>query len=133
MLLLTNEQNSLHLPFSSSVADVAYVLDPMIATSGTITAVLSILKRWGVPKIHVIAVLASRKGLEKLTADHPDVSVTVSAIDEELNDKGIIIPGLGDAGNRLYKTPDEGEGADETLMSPSKRKRSMSEDVSAHK
>jgi len=67
----------------------------------------------------------------QLKSDHPDVSITVSAIDDELSEKGIIIPGLGDAGNRLYKTPNIDD--DENLVSPSKRKRSMSEDVSGHK
>ena len=115
----------------NDVAEVAYVLDPMIATAGTITAVVSTLKKWGCKKINVVAVLASRPGLEKLKSDHPDVNITVCAIDDGLSEKGIIIPGLGDAGNRLFKTPNMDD--DENLVSPSKRKRTMSEDVSAHK
>ncbi|GMI14287.1 hypothetical protein TrVE_jg8895 [Triparma verrucosa] len=106
-------------------ADVAYVLDPMIATSGTICAVLNILKKWGATKIHVISVLASQKGLETLFAEHPDVYVTVIAVDPVLKD-GMIVPGLGDAGDRLYKTSTEGQDDDEKLCSPSKRKRTMS-------
>ena len=90
-----------------------------------IGAVLNILKKWGAKKIHVISVLASRTGLEKLFASHPDVNVTVIAVDEVLKD-GMIVPGLGDAGDRLYKTSTEGQDDDEKLCSPSKRKRTMS-------
>jgi len=80
--------------------------------------------------IHVIAVVASKKGLETLNKDHPDVGVTVCKVDEELDDRGVIIPGLGDAGNRLYKT--QSEDNDEELIAPSKRrKRRESEDLSA--
>ncbi|GMH82927.1 hypothetical protein TL16_g09426, partial [Triparma laevis f. inornata] len=96
-------------------ADVAYVLDPMIATAGTICAVVNILKKWGAKKIHVVSVLASKKGLETLMSTHPDVTVTVTAIDDVLTEDGMISPGLGDAGNRLYKTPTIDQDDDEKL------------------
>ena len=86
-------------------ADIAFVLDPMIATAGTIKAVVSILKKWGVKKVHIVSVLASKTGLESLRAAHPDVFVTVTEVDSVLSEDGMIVPGLGDAGNRLYKTP----------------------------
>ena len=108
-------------------ADVCYVLDPMIATSGTICAIVNILKKWGCPKIHVVSVLASRPGLDALVKAHPDVTVTVSHVDETLSDDGMILPGLGDAGNRLFSTPTydqhEQHAADESLVSPSKRRK----------
>ncbi|GMI26635.1 hypothetical protein TrCOL_g4201 [Triparma columacea] len=106
--------------------DVAYVLDPMIATAGTITAVVNILKKWGAKKIHIISVLASKAGLQKLQDTHPDVHVTVTEVDDILSKDGMIIPGLGDAGNRLYKTPTIDQDDDEKLLSPSKRKRTLS-------
>ena len=115
----------MQLPRDKS-ADVAYVLDPMIATSGTICAVVNILKKWGAVKIHVIAVLASEAGLARLRGDHPDVDITVTHVDNILDEQGMISPGLGDAGNRLYKTPTIDQDDDEKLLSPTKRKRTMS-------
>ena len=103
--------------------DVAYVLDPMIATAGTINAVVNILKKWGCPKIHVVCVLASRTGLATLLKAHPDIDITVCAVDEVLSEDGMIMPGLGDAGNRLYKTPTLEQNMDNNLTSPSKRQK----------
>lgn len=105
-------------------ADVAYILDPIIATSNTVTAVIGILKKWGVEKIHVICVVASEEGINSIAKTHPDVQITVGTIDKELTKDGQICPGIGDAGDRLYGTPLIGD--DEELMHPSKRKRSMS-------
>ena len=101
--------------------DVAFVLDPMIATAGTINAVVAILKRWGVPNIHVISVLASQTGIDTLRKMHPDITITVVAVDEVLNEKGMIVPGLGDAGNRQYSTPEIED--DSKLCSPSKKQK----------
>lgn len=104
--------------------DVAYVMDPLIATSATIISVVSILKRWGVSEIHVISVIASKVGLSELLKHHPDVRVTIGTVDEELSADGNLLPGLGDCGDRLFGTPileDE-----EDLVHPSKRKRTMS-------
>ncbi|GMH62318.1 hypothetical protein TrRE_jg9707, partial [Triparma retinervis] len=74
-------------------------------------------------KIHIISVLASKAGLQKPQEVHPDVHVTVNEVDDILSKDGIIIPGLGDAENRLYKTPTIDQDDDEKLLSPSKRKR----------
>lgn len=104
---------------------VAYVMDPLIATSATIISVVGILKKWGVPEIHVVSVIASKKGLSELLKYHPDVHVTVGTIDEELNADGDLVPGLGDAGDRLFGTPIMEED-EEDLVHPSKRKRTMS-------
>jgi uracil phosphoribosyltransferase len=105
--------------------DVAYVLDPLIATSATIISVAGILKKWGVPKIHIISVIASKQGLSELFAHHPDVHVTLGHIDEELNADGDVLPGLGDSGDRLFGTGPIDEDEEE-LVHPSKRKRAGS-------
>lgn len=103
-------------------ADVAYVLDPIIATSNTVMSVISILKKWGVPKIHVVSVLGSEEGINTIAKTHPDVSVTVGVIDSELSKDGTVMPGVGDAGDRLFGTPLIED--DEELMHPSKRRKS---------
>ncbi|KAG9294878.1 hypothetical protein G9A89_003218 [Geosiphon pyriformis] len=85
--------------------DQVIVLEPMIATGGTAVAAVAILKDWGIKsKIKFITVCASRQGLEKLLAIHPDVEVFVGVVDGGLNEHGYIVPGLGDAGDRLYDT-----------------------------
>jgi uracil phosphoribosyltransferase len=105
--------------------DVAYILDPLIATSATIISVAGILKKWGVPEIHVISVIASKQGLSELLSHHPDVHVTLGHIDEELNADGDVLPGLGDSGDRLFGTGPVLEDEEE-LVHPSKRKRTGS-------
>eukprot|EP01036_Dinobryon_divergens_P032975 gene32975-42669_t len=86
--------------------DVAYVLDPSIATSNTLIAVVSLLKRWGAKKIIVLAAIGSRSGVTKLLETHPTVAVYVGAIDETLTSDGLITPGIGDAGDRQFGTTD---------------------------
>jgi len=108
--------------------EVAFVLDPLIATAKSITSVVGILKRWGVPEIHVVSVVASKKGLSELLKYHPDVHVTIGHIDEKLNSEGDLLPGLGDAGDRLFGTSMIDD--EEELVHPSKRKRTMSTDMS---
>jgi uracil phosphoribosyltransferase len=84
--------------------------------------------QWGVPKIGVISVLASRSGVQQLTTIHPDITVTVGAIDDAVND-GLIFPGLGDSGDRLFGTAPTTED-DQSLLHPSKRKRTLSQSES---
>lgn len=106
-------------------SDVAYVLDPVMATASTVMSVCSQLKKWGVEKIHVISVIASKDGLKQFLKTHPDVYVSVGTVDDELTEDGAVLPGLGDAGDRLFGTPlidDE-----EQLLHPSKRRRTMSD------
>jgi uracil phosphoribosyltransferase len=107
-------------------SDVAFVLDPVIATASTVTSVVKLLKKWGVPKVHVITIIASRSGLKELLRAHPEISVTVGTIDET-NDAGILVPGLGDAGDRLFGTIHEMED-DQALVHPTKRRRTESID-----
>ena len=85
-------------------SDIAIVLEPMIATAGTINACLTMLKQWGVKRIKVLSIIASKPGLAALHKAHPDVQVHVAAVDNELNEDSYIVPGLGDVGDRLWGT-----------------------------
>ena len=91
------------LPTGNAV-DVGLVLDPMLATGGSIRAAVLALKRWGVPDIRVLSVLAAKQGVEQFRHEFPDVKVFVAAIDPVLNDHKFIVPGLGDAGDRMFNT-----------------------------
>jgi uracil phosphoribosyltransferase len=91
------------LPIAPTV-DVCLVLDPMLATGGSASATIDILKRWGAKKIKYMGLLAAPEGIAKLTGDHPDVPIHIAVIDERLNDIGYIVPGLGDAGDRQFGT-----------------------------
>lgn len=88
--------------------DLAIVLDPLIATSRTVHAVVSKLEAWGARKIVVMGVLASRQGLEKLYEAHPEVSVHVAQVDGTMTKEGEMLPGLGDPGDRLFCAPNHG-------------------------
>ncbi len=81
-----------------------YVVDPMLATGGSAIAAIQLLKNRGINKIHFLCLIAAPEGVEKLKATHPDVDIFIGALDECLNDKGYILPGLGDAGDRIYGT-----------------------------
>lgn len=85
-------------------ATVGFVLDPMLATGGSIRAAVAALKRWGVSDVRVLSVIAAREGIERFHAEHPDVRVYVASVDEELNPHKFIVPGLGDAGDRMFNT-----------------------------
>jgi uracil phosphoribosyltransferase len=111
-------------------SDVAYILDPMIATASTIMSVISILKKWGVPKIHVVSVVASETGIKAISKTHPDVEITVATVDKELTEDGILLPGLGDAGDRLFGTPMIDD--DEALLHPSKRRKTSMDESSVN-
>jgi uracil phosphoribosyltransferase len=91
------------LPISPTV-QLCIVLDPMLATGGSATATINILKRWGARRIKFMGLIAAPEGLKTLQAAHPDVDIHVAAIDERLNEIGYIVPGLGDAGDRQFGT-----------------------------
>ena len=91
------------LPHSEPV-DIALVLDPMLATGGSATAAVSTLREWGVPKIKLLTVIASQDGIAEVHAHDSEVQIFVTAIDPELNDNKFIVPGLGDAGDRIFNT-----------------------------
>lgn len=83
---------------------IVIVVDPMLATGNSAIAALNRLKESGVTMLKYVCLIASRPGLNALQAAHPDVAIVTAAIDEELNEHGYIVPGLGDAGDRLYGT-----------------------------
>ena len=82
----------------------ALVLDPMLATGGTLVATVSLLKAAGCTRIKGLFLVAAPEGLRALEAAHPDVEVYTASIDERLNEHGYILPGLGDAGDRIFGT-----------------------------
>ena len=91
------------LPVSPTV-DVCLILDPMLATGGSGAAAIDMLKNWGARRIKFVGVIAAPEGVRRLTTTHPDVPLYLAAIDERLNEVGYIVPGLGDAGDRLFGT-----------------------------
>ena len=91
------------LPNSATV-DLCLILDPMLATGGSATAAIEVLKKWGAVKIKLVNLIAAPEGIEAVTSAHPDVQIHCAALDRELNDRGYIQPGLGDAGDRQFGT-----------------------------
>ena len=91
------------LPNDIAERDVI-VLDPMLATGNSTAAAIETIKAAGATSIVVIAIIAAPEGIDRVLADHPDVRIVVSSIDRGLNEHGFIVPGLGDAGDRLYAT-----------------------------
>jgi uracil phosphoribosyltransferase len=91
------------LPIQPRVA-VCLILDPMLATGGSATATADILKRWGVTKIKFVGLIAAPEGIKAMQTAHPDIDIFVAAIDERLNERAYIVPGLGDAGDRQFGT-----------------------------
>ncbi|NBH81994.1 uracil phosphoribosyltransferase [bacterium C-53] len=81
-----------------------FVVDPMLATGGSAVAAIRMLKEKGCEKIHFMCILAAPEGLTRMQKEHPDVNLYVGALDEGLNEHGYIVPGLGDAGDRIFGT-----------------------------
>lgn len=81
-----------------------FVVDPMLATGGSCVAAIQMLKDKGVKNIRFMCIIAAPEGVKKLQEAHPDVDVYIGALDEKLNDHGYIVPGLGDAGDRIFGT-----------------------------
>ncbi len=81
-----------------------FVVDPMLATGGSSVAAIRMLKEKGCKNIHFMCIIAAPEGIEAMQAEHPDVDIYVGARDERLNDHGYIVPGLGDAGDRIFGT-----------------------------
>lgn len=90
--------------FSASSPPIAFVLDPMLATGGSACEGLSIVKEWGVKTLSLLCIIAAPEGLKKVSGEHPDVDIHCCAIDSHLNEKAYIVPGLGDAGDRIFNT-----------------------------
>ncbi|MBA2701787.1 MAG: uracil phosphoribosyltransferase [Chloroflexi bacterium] len=91
------------LPDSASV-DLCLILDPMLATGGSATAAIEVLKKWGAVRVKLVNLIAAPEGVRAVQAAHPDVEIHCAALDRGLNEKGYIMPGLGDAGDRQFGT-----------------------------
>jgi len=91
------------LPNDIAERDVL-LLDPMLATGNSTAAAVTTVKAAGASSIRLIALIATPEGITRIHRDHPDVSIVVASVDRGLNEKGYIVPGLGDAGDRLYGT-----------------------------
>ena len=91
------------LPLKPTVS-VCLILDPMLATGGSATATVDVLKHWGVKKIKFVGLIGAPEGVARMQKEHPDVPIYLAAIDDHLNEKGYIVPGLGDAGDRQFGT-----------------------------
>lgn len=84
--------------------DVAIILDPMLATGGSAMAALMTLREWGVKKVKVVSLIASREGVDTVESQFPEAQIYVCQVDPILNDQKFIVPGLGDAGDRIFNT-----------------------------
>lgn len=91
------------LPVEPTVS-VCLILDPMLATGGSATATADVLKRWGVKKIKFVGIIGAPEGIALMQQQHPDIPIHLACIDDHLNEKGYIVPGLGDAGDRQFGT-----------------------------
>ena len=80
------------------------IVDPMLATGGSATAAITFIKEYGCKHIKLMSIIGAPEGIQKVQTDHPDVDIYVAAMDDHLNDHGYIVPGLGDAGDRIFGT-----------------------------
>lgn len=91
------------LPIEPTVS-ICLILDPMLATGGSAVATVDVLKRWGVIKIRYVGIIGAPEGIKNFHNHHPEIPIHLAAVDEKLNEKGFILPGLGDAGDRQFGT-----------------------------
>ncbi len=91
------------LPTEPTVS-MCFILDPMLATGGSATATVEVLKRWGVKRIKFVGLIGAPEGIELMNKMYPDVPIHLAAVDDHLNEHGYIVPGLGDAGDRQFGT-----------------------------
>lgn len=101
----TLEPHEYYAKFPSNMPEsVVMVLDPMLATGGSASAAITLLKQRGAKTIKLVCLVGAPEGVKRIEQDHPDVDVYLAALDEKLNSKGYIVPGLGDAGDRIFGT-----------------------------
>ena len=118
------------LPDAATV-QVCLILDPMLATGGSSAATVDILKTWGAARIKQVSLIAAPEGIATLSEAHPDVDIHVAAVDRALNERGYIVPGLGDAGDRQFGTfagpsSEPGHESDETAAIVRKLQKNLS-------
>jgi len=100
-----NLSNHAASPSGPGPSKLAIILDPVIATGGTCAAAVQMLRDWGAGRVVVLSVLGAREGVERAAAEWPEgVSIWLAAVDDELTDRGMLKPGLGDVGDRLFLT-----------------------------
>ena len=101
----TLEPHEYYAKFPSNLPDaVVFVLDPMLATGGSASAAITIVKQRGAKLVKLICLVGAPEGVQRIVEDHPDVDIYLAALDEKLNELGYIVPGLGDAGDRIFGT-----------------------------
>ncbi len=101
----TLEPTEYFAKFPSNLSEaVVMVLDPMLATGGSASAAITAVKKRGAVTIKLVCIVGAPEGVARMEKDHPDVDIYLAALDNHLNDKGYIVPGLGDAGDRLFGT-----------------------------
>ena len=102
---VTHEPHEYYCKLPESIDErIAVIVDPMLATGGSASAAIRFLKDRGVTNIKSVHLLAAPEGIKRLNEDHPDVEIYIAGLDEKLNDHGYIVPGLGDAGDRIFGT-----------------------------
>jgi uracil phosphoribosyltransferase len=107
--LYRDEETALPVEYYSKLpptepVDLALVVDPMLATGGSVAAALAALSRWGVKQLAVLSIIAAKPGIHRVQEEFPSADIYVCAIDPELNSRKFIVPGLGDAGDRIFNT-----------------------------
>lgn len=101
----TLEPHTYYAKFPSHISKTKVLLvDPMLATGGTVSKSIDLLKEKGVTDIAFVGIVGAPEGVKRVHNDHPDVDIYLASLDEKLNEKGYIVPGLGDCGDRLYGT-----------------------------
>lgn len=101
----TLEPHEYFAKFPSNLPEaVVMVLDPMLATGGSASAAITMIKKRGATVIKLVCLVGAPEGVNRIEKDHPDVEIYLAALDEKLNEKGYIVPGLGDAGDRIFGT-----------------------------
>ena len=102
---VTLQPNTYYSKFPDNLKEaIVMVLDPMLATGGSSSAAIQVLKDHGAETIKLVCVVGAPEGIERIRKDHPDVQIYLAALDDKLNDIGYIVPGLGDAGDRIFGT-----------------------------
>ena len=101
----TLQPHEYYAKFPSNLPDaVVFVLDPMLATGGSASAAITIVKQRGAKMVKLICLVGAPEGVQRIVEDHPDVDIYLAALDEKLDEHGYIVPGLGDAGDRIFGT-----------------------------